>query len=55
MPEARRRGDECALVPPQQANGVITVDVGRDRSIRLYPDFDERTLERLLEVLDRRR
>jgi hypothetical protein len=47
--------DQIALVPPQQSNGLITVDVGRGRSIRIDRNFDAEALARVLDVLDRRR
>jgi hypothetical protein len=47
--------DQIALVPPQQRNGLITVDVGRGRSIRIDRNFDAEALARVLDVLDRRR
>jgi hypothetical protein len=53
--EARGNDDEIALVPLQHGKGLITIDVGRGQNIHVNRDFDARTLERILEVLDRRR
>jgi hypothetical protein len=51
---ARGHDEEVGLAPSQQGGGLITIDVGRGR-IHVDRDFDARTLERVLEVLDRRR
>jgi hypothetical protein len=45
--------DETAVAAPQQSNGLITIDLGRGRSIRVK--FDAEPLVRLLDVLDGRR
>jgi hypothetical protein len=46
--------DEEVALAPSPGTGLITIDVGRGR-IHVDRDFDARTLERILEVLDRRR
>jgi putative DNA primase/helicase len=50
---ARGHDEEVGLAPSQRA-GLITIDVG-GRSVYVHRDFDAPTLERVLEVLDRRR
>jgi hypothetical protein len=52
--EGRNHDEAVSLAPPQQGTGLIMIDVGRGRSIHVDRDFDARTLERVLEVLDRR-
>jgi hypothetical protein len=54
MADPRGHDEEAALAPSQQSGGLITIDFGRGR-IHVDRDFDARTLERILEVLDRRR
>jgi hypothetical protein len=54
MADPRGHDDEAALARSQQGAGLITIDVGRGR-IHVGRDFDAPTLERVLEVLDRRR
>jgi hypothetical protein len=40
-------------LPLQQSNRLITVDIGRGRSIRVDLNFDAEALARVLDVLDR--
>jgi transposase len=55
-PAAERCCDEgTANARASKSGGSIMIELGRDRRIRLDHDFDAEALERVLDVLDRRR
>ena len=55
-PSAERGHDEAtALAPTSKHAGLIAIELGNGRRIRVDRDFDAEALRRVLDVLDRRR
>jgi len=53
--EERGHDEATALAPTSKSAGLIVIELGNGRRIRVDRDFDAEALRRVLDVLDRRR